>query len=259
MRITTPFLLLAAWAAILHPGPRASAQTAADLIAQGDRDRTALNARGALTHYEAALALDSTNYDALCDAAYESVDLGEFDSSATERTSLYKRGEQYARRAVAANPKGADGHFQLARAIGRMALTMGMLDQVKYGGTEVHNEAMAALAIDPQYAGALDVMGVWNEKIMQLNWATRTIARTILGGHVMGEASWDNAQRYLEEAVAAEPNRIIHRLDLGRVYADRGEKDKAREQFEWIASAPVTDYNDPNYKRQAAEALKSLG
>jgi tetratricopeptide (TPR) repeat protein len=240
-------------------GSAVGAQTTADFIAAGDRDNAALNATSALKHYQEALALDSTNYDALCKAAYESVSLGEFDPSPDARAALYKSGEQYARRAVAANPKGADGHFQLARAVGRMALTMGMTDQVKYGGTEVHNEAMAALTIDPKHAGALDVLGVWNEKVMQLNWASRTIARTILGGHVMGEASWETAQRDLEEAVAIEPNRIIHHLDLGRVYADRGDKVRARAQFEWIQAAPVVDYDDPNYKRQAADALKELG
>ena len=186
------------WLGLLAVGSRIGAQTAAEAIAAGDRDYAALNATSALKHYQEALALDSTNYDALCKAAYESVSLGEFDPSPDARAALYKSGQEYARRAVAANPKGADGHFQLARAVGRMALTMGMMDQVKYGGTEVYNDAMAALAIAPKHAGALHVMGVWNEKIMQLNWASRTIAKTILGGHVMGEASWDNAQRYLE-------------------------------------------------------------
>ncbi|HEV8217848.1 MAG TPA: hypothetical protein VGP95_18480, partial [Gemmatimonadaceae bacterium] len=56
----------------------ASAQSAADHIAGGDRDHAARNAQGALAHYEAALALDSTNSDALIKAAFEAVDLGEF-------------------------------------------------------------------------------------------------------------------------------------------------------------------------------------
>jgi hypothetical protein len=42
------------------------------------------------------------------------------------------------------------------------------------------------------------------------------------------------------------------------VYADRDMKDKARHEFEWIANAPVTDYNDRNYKEEAARKLKDL-
>lgn len=134
---------------------------------------------------------------------------------------------------------------------------MGARDRVKYASV-VREEALAALKLDPRHAGALHVMGEWNAQVMRLNGFTRMIAKNLLGGKVFNEASWDNAQKYLEEAVAIEPNRITHRLDLGKVYADRSMKDKARQEFEWIATAPVTDYNDRNYKEDAARRLKDL-
>ena len=236
----------------------AHSQSAADHIAAGDRDHAARNAQSALAHYEAALALDSTNSDALIKAAYEAVDLGEFTENPEQRTSLFRRGEHYARRAVAANPRAAEAHFQLARALGRAALSVGIRDRVKYA-VEVRDEAMAVLAIDPRHSGALHVMGRWNAEVMRLNGLSRLIAKRFLGGRVFDEASWDNARRYLEQAVAADPNRIVHRLDLGEVYADRHETAKAREQFEWIGRAPITDYNDPNYKKAAERRLRELG
>jgi tetratricopeptide (TPR) repeat protein len=216
---------------------------------------------GALTSAAVARAQsaesDTTSYAWLVKAANDAVDKGEFNPSDEQRAALYKSAEEYARRAIAANPNDAEGHFQLARAIGRKALTMGARDRVKYAGV-VHDEAMTALKLDPRHAGALHVMGVWNAEVMRLNGFTRMIAKNLLGGRVFGEASWDNAQKYLEEAVAIEPNRITHHLDLGMVYADRDMKDKAREQFEWIANAPVVDYNDRNYKEEAARKLKDL-
>jgi uncharacterized protein HemY len=93
---------------------------------------------------------------------------------------------------------------------------------------------------------------------MRLSGFERWAARNLLGGGVLGEASWDNAKRYLERAVALEPNRITHRLDLAAVYADRDDKAKAREQYEEIAKLPLTDYNDPRYKQLAEERLRSL-
>ena len=51
-----------------------------------------------------------------------------------ERDRLYAVAEQYARRAVEANPNDAEGHFHLARALGRKALSLGKRDQVKYAG-----------------------------------------------------------------------------------------------------------------------------
>jgi len=57
---------------------------------------------------------------------------------------------------------------------------------------------------------------------------------------------------------ALDPNRITHRLDLAAVYADRDHKAKAVEQYEWIAGAPIVDFNDPSYKAEAARRLKAL-
>jgi tetratricopeptide (TPR) repeat protein len=250
-------MALSAAAVLLVLGRVADGQTAAEHIATGDRDQASLDIASALRHYEAALAIDSTNYDALTKAAHDAVDLGEFNPSAEQRTALYRRAEQYARRAVAANPNDAEGHFQLARALGRTALTMGTRDKIKYAG-EVREQALDALKINPKHAGALHVMGMWNAEVMRLNGLSRMIAKNFLGGEVFGEASWDNAQRYLEEAVALDPNRITHRLDLAGVYADRSLEEKAIEQYQWIGRAPVTDFNDPRYKEEAERRLKAL-
>jgi tetratricopeptide (TPR) repeat protein len=200
---------------------------------------------------------DTTSYDWLVKAANDAVDRGEFNPSEEQRKTLYRNAEQYARRAVAANPNDAEGHFQLARAIGRNALTMGSRDRVKYAAV-VRDEALAALKVNPKHAGALHVMGVWNAEIMRLNGFVRMVAKNLLGGAVFSEANWDNAQKYLEEAVALEPNRITHHLDLGQVYADRDMKEKAREQSEWIARAPAMEYNDRNYKDEASRRLRDL-
>jgi tetratricopeptide (TPR) repeat protein len=197
-----------------------------------------------------------TSYDWFVHAAHAAIDSGEF-ASEERRKVYYKNAEQYARRAVAANPNDAEGHFQLARAIGRNALTMGTRDRIKYAA-EVREQALDALKANPKHAGALHVMGEWNAQVMRLNGFSRMIAKNFLGGKVFGEASWDNAQRYLEDAVSNEPNRIVHRLDLGAVYADRNQKAKAIEEYEWIARAPVTDFNDAKYKEEAAARLKDL-
>jgi len=101
-------------------------------------------------------------------------------------------------------------------------------------------------------------MGVWNAEIMRLNSFVRLIAKSILGGRVFGEASWKEAVRYMEAAVAAEPERVVHRLDMGEVYRDSGQKDKAREQFEAGLKLPSTDFNDSRFKSDIREDLNRL-
>jgi tetratricopeptide (TPR) repeat protein len=234
-----------------------SAQSAADYVAQGNAAYDARKVQDALADYDKALSIDPRNYEALWRASRAAVDLGEFDPNETQRNGLFKTAADRAQLAVQVNPGAADGHFAVARAIGRMAQTLGARDRVKYAGV-VRDEALSCLKIEPQHAGCLHVMGVWNAEVMRLNGITRMIARNFLGGKVFGEASWDSARKYLEQATTADPSRIVHRLDLGRVYADMGLKPQARTEFDAVLSGGIVDYNDPHYKEQAAAALKKL-
>jgi tetratricopeptide (TPR) repeat protein len=249
-------LVAAAIVGVAVAAPAAHAQSAAEHVAIGDRER-ANNPASALRHYEAALASDARSYDALTKASIVAVDAGEATTDAARRTALYRSGEQYARRAVEVNPAHAEGHFLLARALGRTAQTLGSRDRVKYAG-DVRAHALEALKIDPNHPGALHVMGSWNAEIMRLSGMTRFMAKKFLGGKVFDSASWDDAQRYLEQAVAAEPNRLVHRVDLAEVYAERKNTAKAREQVEFILKAPSTEVNDAKYKRQAEALQKRL-
>lgn len=235
----------------------ADAQSVREHVALGDRDQAALNASGALAHYEAAIAAEPQDGTALWKASVQAVDLGEASKDEAQRKVLYAKAEGYARRAVAASPDAADAHFALARALGRAALAMGKRDRVKYAG-DVRTHARRALELNPQHAGALHVMGIWNAEVMRLSGLERFFAKNLLGGRVFDSANWSEAVSYMERAVAAEPDRITHRLDLGRVYADVGNKAKAREQFEWVVRAVPKQYNDGLYKMEAERALQAL-
>jgi hypothetical protein len=231
------------------------AQTAAEHIAMGDREHTAMNAAGALRHYQAAIEADSTNAEALWRASGEAIDLGEFDDA--KRDSLYRLGEQYARRAVKADANSSMAHFALAKSIGRRALSLGARERVKYAG-EVRAEALEALRLDSTNAGALHVMGRWHANIMRLSGFSRFMAKNLLGGKTFDEANWNDAARFLERAVALEPERIVHRLELASVYADSDNKPRAREEYQTVIRLKPTDYNDTRYQETAERELREL-
>ena len=252
-RYTIPAVL----AMLVAVAPAAGAQSAAEHIAMGDSLHNAMNPAAALKHYEAAIAVDPKNYDALIDAARDAVDVGEYTDNKDARFALYHTGELDARRAIEVNPGGPDGHFHLARALGRTAQSLGPRDKVKYA-TEVRSQALAALKLAPNHPGALHVMGMWNAEVMRLSGPTRWIARNMLGGQVFGSASWKNAVQYMEKAVAAEPGRISHRIDLAEIYRDIGDKTRAREQFQQVIAMPAADYNDRFYKQRAQRGLQAL-
>lgn len=237
--------------------PAIHAQDAAAVIAAAERDRAALDPTSALGRYDAALAKNPASYELLWRAARESVDLGEAATDAAKRTEDFRKAEGYARRAVTANTAGASGHFMLAVALGRTALTVGARERVKYAA-EIRNEALAAVKIEPTHAGALHVLGVWNAEIMRLSSFTRFAARNFLGGKVFDQASWAEATRYMENAVAADPGRITHRLDLAKIYADTNQKPKARSTCEAALRLPNVEFNDTRYKLECERLIVAL-
>ena len=235
----------------------ALAQSSSDHIALGDRDYAALEGASALGHYESAIAADPRSYEALWKASRSAVDIGSSANDGSRRTSLFNRAEQYARRAIALNPGDAEGHFSLARALGKTALTQSARGRVR-SATEIRAQALECLKTAPAHAGCLHVMGMWNAEVMRLNSVTRLIAQNVLGGRVFGAASWREAVRYMEASVASEPERIVHRVDLAEVYLDVGEKAKARTEYETALRLPVSDVNDSAYKAQARAGLARI-
>lgn len=240
---------------LLVAATRGGAQSAADHIALGDKEYVAMNAPAALGHYEAGVNLDPRNYEALWKAARSAVDLGEYERNDDKRSNYFKTGELYARRAVEVNPGDAEGHFNLARALGKKALSQSPRARIRYA-SDVRNHALECLRINPKQAGCLHVMGMWNAEVMRLSGFTRMIARNFLGGKIFNSANWKDARRYMEESVAAEPDRIVHRVDLAGVYRDIGEKDKARAEWQTVMKMPNRDYNDRYYKAQADAGLR---
>src|SRR5712672_1415934 len=243
-------------AGLLLAASIAGAQTAADHIALGDKEYVAMNASAALQHYEAAIKEDPKNYEALWKASRSAVDLGSYERDDDKRANYFKSAELYARRAVDANPGDAEGHFNLARSLGKNALTQGPRARIKYAG-DVRTQALECLKIDPKHAGCLHVMGMWNAEVMRLNGFTRMIAKNLLGGKVFSSANWADARKYMEESVANDPERITHHVDLAGVYRDTGEKEKARAEYQAAMKLPNRDYNDRYFKAEADAALRA--
>ena len=235
----------------------ASAQSPAEHIAIGDSIYARFKPDESLQHYLAAIGPDSSSYEALWKAARNEIDLAEAERDEARRDRLSKSGEALARRAIRVNAQDPEAHFHLARALGRRALSVGVRDRVKFG-TDVRTEAMAALRLNPNHPGALHVMGVWNAEVMRLNGVQRFFAKNVLGGRIFGDASWDKAVSYMERSVAVDPDRIVHHLDLGKIYADLGNKAKAREQLEMVVRGRRIDFNDPAYQREAKALLEKL-
>ena len=236
------------------------AQDIAGHIAAGEAGRCRRNAEEALTHFRAALAMDSMNYDALWHASQAYVDLGKPlpNNQSARRDTLYNEGLALAQRAVRVNANGADGHFMVAVATGRVALTKGARDRVRYAGV-VREEALRAIELNPRHDGAMHVMGRWNAEVMRLPGITKFFAKTFMGAAIFNQASWENSVNYFNQAIEIAPNNVYHHLDLGEALNDDDRHAEAIPQLQQVASLPLgCDPSDAQYKSQAAALLTRI-
>jgi hypothetical protein len=211
-------------------------------------------------HLESAAKRDTLSYEANWRLALVLVDIGKQtpdDQKSPARDTLYATAVTYARRAVAANGSGAEGHFVLALGLGRHALTVSAKEKVRLA-TVIRTEALEAIRLDPNHDGAYHVMGRWNAEIMRLSGIEKFFAKTFLGAGIFNEASWDGAERYMLLSVQHDPRRITHRLDLALVLKDRSKWIGAKAQIDTLLTLPDVDAMDPEYKRQARALLPKL-
>jgi len=237
-----------------------AAQQVADHIGLGVAADEAHDLRTALQHFQAALAQDSTSYEANWRGAMTLLTLGELipeGKESAERDSLNAQAERYARRAVASNPSGADGHFALAASVGRTSLTLGKKARIRLA-SEIRSEALRAIALNPRHDGAYHVLGRWNAEIMGISGFSRFFAKSFLGAGIFNQASWAKAIFNMEKAVELDPGRIYHHLELAEIYAERKRVADAKTQLGLVESLPNREVMDSVYKVEGGALLRRL-
>jgi tetratricopeptide (TPR) repeat protein len=252
--VTAPFLvalLVAATPAGTGPSPGE--------VALGDEAYARFDNEAALGHYRRAVEADPSDDEAAWRLALAHADVGKALEAGDreEAEEHYRQGEKNARQAIAANPDSANAHFVLAVCLGRRALLEGGKTRIRLS-KEVKEEAERAIELDPQHDGAYHVLGRWNAEIMRLSGMSRFFARQFLGAGIFSKASWDGAITNLERAVEIDPRRIVHRLDLARVYVDRKRYGDARRELETLDTLPIRDFNDPRYQAEGAALLRRI-
>ena len=231
-------------------------------IAKADSLKDALQPVSELIEVKSILASEPGSYAALWRAAEAEVDIakqikGEHESSRNLRDSVYEVAADYARRAIAADSMGADGHFTLALALGELSRTRGGKERVQFART-IYDEAARAIALDSLQDGAEHILGAWHAEVMRLSSVQRFFAKLLFGAGFMDRASWDSAVVHLQRAVAIRPEYLFHRLELARVYVDLDRWADAEEQLEVIPTLPDTDVLDKEHRAEAAALEKRV-
>ena len=175
--------------------------------------------------------------------------------SAGEKRQLGEKALDAAQRAVTANPNDSQAHLALAVAYGRIALDQPARRKVETSRL-VRQEAETAARLDPKNDYAWHVLGRWNYELANFNPILKALARAIYGN--LPDASNEKAVECFNKAIALQPRRASHHLELGRAYLALGDKQKARDEFNEGLSLPSAEKDDENNKQRARAALNQL-
>jgi FimV-like protein len=226
------------------------------LVAEADDLASkAFDSEKALEKYEAALSLDSLNYEVLWKLSRSYVSVGEripttSDEQKEEQLQAYEQAVQYADESILVNPNGSMGYAQRASAKIHVALFRNFW---KSSGlmNDVREDCERAIELDTTNAFAYDVLGRAHLKLSQ----RMKLFRWPFG---VAWGNTDDAIMYFEKAISIHPNFIAYRMDAARAYIEKEEYEKAREQLSSVSTLPTLSENDDQSRREASGLLEQI-
>ena len=113
-----------------------------------------------------------------------------------------------------------------------------------------------ALELNPHNDLAWHVLGRWYKELAEVDPLRRALAQAAFGA--LPAATFEEAATCFEKAIQLNPNRPIHYIELGSVYAQMGRKDEARHLIAKGLGMPDTEKDDPETKREGEQLLAKL-
>ena len=240
---------------LLLIGASYRAQSANDLIAAGDVFERTFQTNEALDCYLPAEKLEPQNAQILVRIARQYRHLMSDASTNETKLKLGKLSLGYALRAAALAPKDSDAQLSAAITYGRMLPFQGSKEQVA-ATPRIKEAADKALALDPRNDVAWHVLGRWHQVLANIGLVKRVVGEVVYGK--LPQSTNEEAIICFERAIAINPKRLRHYLELGRTFAQMGKSAEARKNIEKGLSMPDLEKDDPELKQRGRETLAKL-
>ncbi|HEY2625434.1 MAG TPA: tetratricopeptide repeat protein [Candidatus Udaeobacter sp.] len=248
-------------AAELHPQMPMSrrspipAESFDDLLKEGKAFEKQFQATDALPLYLAAEKLEPKNPELLVRIARQYRYLMTDASDTPEKLRLGRMALEYSMRAAACGPKDCDAQLAPAITLGKMLPYLPTKQQI-VASPQIKQSVDKALAIDSRNDNAWHILGRWNRVLAEVSSAKRFVAGLIYGQ--LPQGSYEDAEKAMKKAIALNPHRLMHYIELGRIYAQMGRKEEARQFINKGLAMPDTEKDDSETKQRGRETLAKL-
>ncbi len=240
---------------ITFSGVPAFAQKSATHIKQGDIFYQQFDNVSALDSYKRAQEMQPNDFVCLSNIVRAYNDSGE-DLSSEESEQYYEQAVQQAEELQQMFPERAESYYQLAVSYGNLALLRGSKEKVKLSGS-VEKNIQKALAMDPDYADAYVVLGIYYKEVASLNGFLKAFARLFFGD--LPEGTYEDALKAFQRAITLKTTRLVYTYFLiGHTYEEMDEPEKAKQAYLKAARFPNTDHRDHAVKERVRKRLRSL-
>ena len=232
------------------------AQTAEELIKEGDKYNTEFNHQKSLEAYQQADKLMPGNWEIMWRISRAIVDIGNkmpegTDEQEEAKYNEYKKSLVYADSAVKLAPDESVTYLRRAIVSGRIALFEGVFSAIGFVN-DVRDDSERAIELNNggNYVQALShyVLGRAHAKVCEKSY----LLRLPLG---LGWGDMEVAIREFQNAIKLKPNYRMFYLELAKAYIEEDEYELAKQNLLLVEKAPFVLEDDDLYLKEAKQLL----
>ena len=226
-----------------------------ELIRQGDAYDAKHESDKALEYYLPAEKLAPDNASLMVKIARQYVYRMDELSSDADKLASGRTALEYSERAISLAPNECDSYLSNAICWGKITPFLSNKEGIA-ASRKIQESAEKAVKLNSQNDYAWHMLGRWHQELAGIGGMTRTLAKLIYGA--LPDASFEEAIRCFQKAIALNPGRLIHTVELGRTYAAMGNETEARKYLEKGLAMPSREKDDPETKRRGRATLAEL-
>lgn len=247
--------IFTASAFMLSTGSSWAIGPADDLIKKGDVFYERLMPAEALKFYLPAEKLEPNHASLLVRISRQYRHLMSDATKREEKLRLGGIAVNYSRRAAALAPNDPEAQLSVAISYGKVLPLQSNSERIE-NSRVIKAAADKVIKLDPNNDLGWHVLGRWYLNMAEISGVKRALAQVVYGK--LPPATNEDAARCFEKAIALNPNRLMHYIELGRTYAKMGREAEARKLITKGLGMTGTERDDEESKSKGREVLAKL-